>query len=541
MTLIRDLAILIVASAVGGLTAAAAGQPVLLGYLGAGAVCGPGGLGLIEEMIQVETVAQLGVVFLLFGLGLEFDGRRVRRVRAPALGGTALATAMLAALGSALAAAGGAPRAAGAFAGAYVSQSSTALVVKCLQDARATSAPHGELMLALLIVQDVLLGVMLSLLPAFGSADDGDASGGDGAAFLGGAATAPGSAVGGSGGGAGGGASAAVARSAARAAAALLLALGGAAAGARHGGPRRALERLAARGASGPEHAQLALCGACLAAALAGDAAGLSLEVGAFAGGLLLSDNAATAAPPAAGASAKQPHSTHSALGAIGHALHIGAAGAVGAIAPASSHDHDDDAAHASAEHAAAHGSHGVGAHLDGVRTFFGALFLAAVGMTMHFGFLWAHKGVLIAAAMGIALTKTAVMGAALAAWGVPRRTALACALGLANVGELGFVLLSRARGLGVISRPLFLLLVGTTALSLWATPAVFATGVRRAARGGGGGGGGRGDARSSGVSFGYEGSGRSGGGSLEEGGLSSAQRGAAGLRARETRHTLAP
>jgi hypothetical protein len=79
MALIRDLAVLIIAAAAGGSAALAAGQPALLGHLAAGALVGPGGLGLVEELIQVETVAQLGVLFLLFGLGLELDGERVRR------------------------------------------------------------------------------------------------------------------------------------------------------------------------------------------------------------------------------------------------------------------------------------------------------------------------------------------------------------------------------------------------------------------------------------------------------------------------------
>jgi CPA2 family monovalent cation:H+ antiporter-2 len=481
MTLIRDLAVLIVAAAVGGLAAAAARQPVLLGYLAAGALCGPGGLGLIEEMVQVETVAQLGVVFLLFGLGLEFDVRRVRRVRAPALAGTALQLALLGGGGAALAAAAGAPLAAGAFAGAYVTQSSTALVVKCLQEARALTAPHGELMLAALVVQDVLLGVMLSILPAFGDDASGDvvaSSDADGAP-LGGMMGERGG-----GGGSGAGAARVVAARAARAAAALAVALGGAALGARHGGPRRALARLAS-GAGGAEHAQLALCAVCLASALAAHQAGLSLEVGAFAGGLLLCANGRGAAADAAvDSDPREP-------------------------APAPS-DH-------------------VGAHIEPVRNFFGALFLAAVGMTMQVPFLWAHKGVLLLAALGIGAAKAAAICASLLLCGVPRRTAAACGLGLANVGELGFVLLSRARGLGIISRPLFLLLVGTTALSLWATPGVFAAGVRRAARGGGG----RADGR------GAWGGGALPGAAEEEGsagygtGAARAGGGAAGLRAR--------
>ena len=399
MALIRDLAVLIIAAAAGGSAALAAGQPALLGHLAAGALVGPGGLGLVEELIQVETVAQLGVLFLLFGLGVELDGERVRRVRGPALGGAALQLAALAAGGAALSRVGGGTAATGALAGAYVAQSSTPLVLRCLQEGRACATAHGELMLAMLVLQDVALGVQLSLLASSSSSS------------------------------AGGGAAMRVAR----ALAVLAALLAGAAAAASHGGARRAAERLAA----GPskEHAQLALCGACLAAALAAQRAGLSLEVGAFAGGLALSAPSASA-PASADDATPQPH--------------------------------------------------GIAAALEPVRAFFGALFLAAVGMTMRVGFLWAHCGVLLAAALFIGVAKAAVTTASLAACGVPRRTAAACGLGLCNVGELGFVLLSRARGAGLLSRRLFLLLLGTTALSLCATPAVFAAGVRRVAPRGG-------------------------------------------------------
>jgi Kef-type K+ transport system membrane component KefB len=218
---------------------------------------------------------------------------------------------------------------------------------------------------------------------------------------------------------------------------------------ARAHGPRRAFGRLAG-GAGGAEHAQLALCALCLAAALAAQKIGLSLEVGAFAGGLLLS--ADPSAPEA-------------------HACALDAASGLDADVAAAAHT------------------------LEPVRNFFGALFLAAVGMTFQWRFLWSHKAVLLLAALGIGAAKAAAVAGSLLACGVPRATACACGLGLANVGELGFVLLSRARGLGLISRPLFLLLIGTTALSLWATPAVFGAGVRRLgarsgrARAGGGGG----------------------------------------------------
>ena len=78
----------------GGLLAALCRQPVLLGYLLGGMVVGPAGLGLIKELVQVETLAQFGVAFLLFALGVEFSFAELKKVQAIALGGGGLQIAL---------------------------------------------------------------------------------------------------------------------------------------------------------------------------------------------------------------------------------------------------------------------------------------------------------------------------------------------------------------------------------------------------------------------------------------------------------------
>jgi hypothetical protein len=88
LRLISDLVVVIVSATCGGIAFACAGQPVITGYLLAGSIIGPGGLNFISEMVQVETVAQFGVVFLLFALGLEFSTAKLKVVRSVAvLGG----------------------------------------------------------------------------------------------------------------------------------------------------------------------------------------------------------------------------------------------------------------------------------------------------------------------------------------------------------------------------------------------------------------------------------------------------------------------
>ncbi|MDP5337661.1 MAG: cation:proton antiporter, partial [Nodularia sp. (in: cyanobacteria)] len=71
--LIVDLVTVLAVAACGGLLASLLRQPVLLGYLIGGMIVGPAGLGVIKEVIQVETLAQFGVAFLLFALGVEFS------------------------------------------------------------------------------------------------------------------------------------------------------------------------------------------------------------------------------------------------------------------------------------------------------------------------------------------------------------------------------------------------------------------------------------------------------------------------------------
>ncbi|KAK9208745.1 hypothetical protein WN944_001105 [Citrus x changshan-huyou] len=81
--LISDLVVVIVSATYSGIAFACAGQLVITGYLLARSVIGPGGYSFVSEM--VETMAQFGVIFLLFALGLEFSMTKLRVVRAVAI------------------------------------------------------------------------------------------------------------------------------------------------------------------------------------------------------------------------------------------------------------------------------------------------------------------------------------------------------------------------------------------------------------------------------------------------------------------------
>jgi Kef-type K+ transport system membrane component KefB len=129
LRLISDLVVVIVSATCGGIAFACAGQPVITGYLLAGSIIGPGGLNFISEMVQVETVAQFGVVFLLFALGLEFSTAKLKVVRSVAvLGGLLQILLFMFLCGITVSLCGG-KRSEGVFVGAFLSMSSTAVVI----------------------------------------------------------------------------------------------------------------------------------------------------------------------------------------------------------------------------------------------------------------------------------------------------------------------------------------------------------------------------------------------------------------------------
>ena len=82
------LVIVLVAAFIGGVIARRLGLPVILGYLIGGIAVGPYGFGLVQDVDQISTVAEIGVVLLLFTLGLEFSLKTMRRTgRVAIIGG----------------------------------------------------------------------------------------------------------------------------------------------------------------------------------------------------------------------------------------------------------------------------------------------------------------------------------------------------------------------------------------------------------------------------------------------------------------------
>lgn len=131
---IKDLVIVTGVATLGGLVATALQQPPLLGFVLAGMIVGPGGLAAITELVEVETLASLGIAFLLFSLGIEFSITELASVRRVAILGGLLSmcgvVAVIGSVGLLLSLVHSVPEAVAL--GLAVSLSSTAVVLPCL-------------------------------------------------------------------------------------------------------------------------------------------------------------------------------------------------------------------------------------------------------------------------------------------------------------------------------------------------------------------------------------------------------------------------
>ena len=163
-----ELMVVLGAAAVGGYSISRLNQPVLLGYLASGVIIGPLGLKLITDTVNIQHLAELGVAFLLFALGVQFSLEELRRVRNIAFQGSLLQIGLTAGFVCVIALTlnwvDTLPQ--GIFWGALLSLSSTAVVLKTLTERGEVNTRHGQIMLAILIAQDLALGLMLAVLPA---------------------------------------------------------------------------------------------------------------------------------------------------------------------------------------------------------------------------------------------------------------------------------------------------------------------------------------------------------------------------------------
>lgn len=150
--------------------------PTILGFILSGVAVGPSGLQIFDSMPEAKELTEIAITLLLFTIGLEFSFTKLRRLKTYFLGlgcGQVVISALL--IGAAFYSFSGFPVGKSLFIGCIFSLSSTAIVMKILQEQRNTTSPHGTASIAVLLTQDLAVIPMMLALPiiATGSAGPG--------------------------------------------------------------------------------------------------------------------------------------------------------------------------------------------------------------------------------------------------------------------------------------------------------------------------------------------------------------------------------
>ena len=373
--LVADLVIALGMAFLGGVVARKLGQPVLLGYIVAGILIGPNTPGVTVDREQVETLANLGVAFLMFALGVEFSFAELSRVRRIALVAGGLQIPLTVALGFGAGLAVGWDWQAAALLGGGFAISSTIVALKLAGSRGEVDSPQARTALGLGVVQDLSLVPMIALLPVL--------AGSDGNVGL------------------------SLAKSLGTAAVALLLVI---VVGTRLVPPiLYAVARTESR-----ELFLLTIVVIALGTAVASEAAGLSLALGAFLAGLVVSE---------------------------------------------SEFDHQ------------------VLAEIIPLRDIFATLFFVAVGMLLEPGYIIDHLPLILGLVATLVVGKLLITGGAFLAAGVDHRTSTLSAILLAQMGEFSFVLAGVGVADGIIADDQYGLILAVALGSILVAPALLRMG----------------------------------------------------------------
>ena len=355
--------------------------PAIVGFLLTGVLIGPSGLGLVGRTEEVEVFAEIGVVALLFTIGLEFSLERLREIRRAFFVGGSLQAALTIGATVVLARALGWTLSNAVFAGFLLTLSSTAIVLKLYTDRRELESPHGRVAVGILLFQDFLIVPMLFLTPVLGGSVAASPAAIAGRFAIGVAVIAAVFAI-------------------ARFVMPGLLYL---------------IVRTRLR-----EVLVLTTVVVALGLALLTETLGFSLALGAFVAGIILSES----------------------------------------------------------EY-----SHQVVAEVLPFRDVFNSLFFISIGMLLDLGFAAGHLALLAAVVAGIFALKASILYVVVWLMTFPHRTAMAVALGLAQVGEFSFLLATVGRANGLLDEALYQILIAAAVITMLATPALSAAAPRLALR----------------------------------------------------------
>jgi CPA2 family monovalent cation:H+ antiporter-2 len=150
--------------------------PSLLGYMAAGVAIGPHATGLVPDTEQARYLAEFGVVFLMFSIGLEFSLGQLRAMRSLVFGLGGSQVVVTTGLVMAFALAAGLDWRAGLVLGGILAMSSTAIVSRLLAERYELQSRHGQQIVGVLLFQDLAVVPLLILIPALAKGDEALAS-----------------------------------------------------------------------------------------------------------------------------------------------------------------------------------------------------------------------------------------------------------------------------------------------------------------------------------------------------------------------------
>ncbi len=166
--LLKDIVVIMAVSVPISMILVRAGLPTVIGFFIAGVITGPYGFALVTEIETVETLSEIGVVLLLFTIGLEFSVTRMLNIRREGLLGGGLQVILTVLMVVAIATVFGIPLPLAIILGFIISLSSTAIVLKLLVDKGEVNSAHGNLTVGVLLFQDLCVVLMVLILQTIG-------------------------------------------------------------------------------------------------------------------------------------------------------------------------------------------------------------------------------------------------------------------------------------------------------------------------------------------------------------------------------------
>ncbi|GAB5496314.1 MAG: cation:proton antiporter [Phycisphaerales bacterium] len=171
----RDLLIILATAAIVSLAFRRLKIATIPGYLIAGAIFGPNAIGLVNDSASILSIGQVAIVLLMFGIGMHLDRRDLRSGFVPILAVGMISTALTASIGTPIAMLFGLSPTAAAAVAIAMSMSSTAVVLRILQQRRELRQLHGRIAFGTLLSQDLAVVGAIAFIPVLASLAEGGA------------------------------------------------------------------------------------------------------------------------------------------------------------------------------------------------------------------------------------------------------------------------------------------------------------------------------------------------------------------------------